>query len=420
MKQNTCSRFYRALTASFLITVGTIANAAYEFETPPFFEASALLDKATLQGPNHTVDPVVKNDGMMNYYLIKSPYGSVEALSTAIALERIHEFNAIATLDAMRKSDEFARSVKSGSKKVLEGAKQLVTDPIGSVAGTISGVTKMFQRAGNAAFSSAPADSQDGRMKAVLGYTTVKRQYAAKLGVDPYSDNMVLQNYLDDVSWSAYAGGISTAAAFAMVPGAAGATVTVTRVTDTGVKADLRIAPLDLEKQNRSILAGVGIDEEVREMFLQNETYPPSLKTYMTGSLASMVGVKNRDVLLMIALQTDLREVAAYRERQAAMYAGYHLRVAPLASFLPVRGASALAAETRNGSVVLVAPIDYLAWTAPIGRAFIAENVNPALENKKKELWISGQFSEKARTELEALGWTLVENAERQLFPTAD
>ncbi len=398
------------LSAGLSILLALPATAA-DFETAPTLQASDVLAAELLSSDNHQVEPAVTSDGLLNHYTIHSSYGDVTAVSTATAIERIHEYGAIAKLEAMKNSKVFTSAVKSGALKVVDGAKNLVTSPIKTVSGTVSGVAKMFQRVGNSAFSRTPADSEDGRLKAVFGYTAVKREYAAKLGVDPYSDNPILQQHLDDVAWTAFAGGIATTVAFSAVPGAAGAVTTTTRTTSTALKADLRLAPLDLEKRNRDILSGMDINEEIRETFLKSEAYTPALKTYITNSLSSLGSVAGRQDALMTALLTDAHDVADYRQRQLSLYADYHVRQAPLSHFVRARGGSALLAESSAGEIILAAPMDYVSWTSDIGRAFLAEQFNPMFSERKKVLWITGSASPLARQELATLGWQVVENA---------
>lgn len=399
------------LTVVLLLTNGVYVTADEDFEAAPTFRASTLLTGQQLRSQTHEVDDVVHNDGMLNRYLIKTPYGAVDAGSTAELNVRIHEMQVVAVLDGMRKTDLFARAVKEGTKKAVTGAAELVRNPIGTVNATVSGVTKMFRRAGNSLFSRSPADGDDGRLKAATGFTRTKRQFAKELNVDPYSENEILQQYLDEMSWSAFAGGISTAAAFSAVPGAAGTATAITRTSATGVSADLARAPLDLEKQNRESLANMGVSEDIRELFLHNDAYPPSLETWITNSLVQLKGVANRDAFVKVALLTDQRDVAAYRQRQIEMYAGYHNKVSTLMHFLPVRGGSTVVAENTAGEIVLAAPVDYLAWTPDIGRAFIAENYRSTLAGKKKQLWLTGQVSPRAFDKLTALGWSIYQNA---------
>lgn len=401
------------LVGSLLFPVLTWAQS--EFEIAGKVPASEFLGTARMNGPNHSVSEFANNDGMLNHYEISSIYGNLIAGSSEDAIERIHELNVVAVLDEMSKTKEFATSVKESTKQVFVGARDLVTHPVDTIGSAASGVSKMFQRAGNTLFSDVPADSEDGRVKSIIGFTAAKRAYAEALNVDPYSDNAILQEKLDRVAWSAYAGGVSTAVGLGSISGPAGTMVDISNRTRQGVTADLTRAPLDLEKENRLALKEMGVDASIAELFLKNDVYPPSLETYITQSLRMLDGVINRQAALEVALRTDQRDVASYRQRQIAMYAAYHNRIAPLLVLQAARGGSVLAARTKDETLIVTAPIDYLAWTKDVGRAFIGEQLARDLGNTRKELWITGRASERCRLELKKLGWLLIEQANNKL-----
>ncbi|MGR8918043.1 MAG: hypothetical protein ACU85V_00370 [Gammaproteobacteria bacterium] len=404
------------LSAIALLTVSVASQAQEGYEAAPYFNAAEFLPKEMLSGPNHRVDPTVKNDGLMNTYVVSSQYGSIEAHSDEALAERIHEFNVIAQLDALKGTDQFVAGAKKSASKVYDGAKKLMRDPVHSVGSAASGVGKMFRRTGNTLFGDPPADAQDGRMKALLGQTGVKRAYAKQFGVDPYSDNPYLQEYLDDVAWAGYAGGVTASLAFAAVPGGAGIAMSVTRNTSTFTEIDVSRAPSDLRAENEAKLKAMGASEEVVDLFLDNPAYPPTLQSYLTAALDQMGGVERRDLFVKAALQTDQQDVAAFRRRQAEMFAGYHRKVAALQRFHPARNGAAAIAETKDGTIVFVAPTDYVSWVPFVGRVFEAAALNPLLEGRKKELWLRGGISEQARSELEGLGWKVVDRAYAKLF----
>ena len=98
-----------------------------------------------------------------------------------------------------------------------------MTDPVDTASGAVSGVGKLLGRASEAVTGGARSDAEESRAKDLIGFSKTKRDYAYELGVDVYSRNPKLQEALDDIAWTGYAGSISTSVAFAAVPGAAGA-----------------------------------------------------------------------------------------------------------------------------------------------------------------------------------------------------
>ena len=396
-----------------------IAQDINTFELPTNHKASEFLPINLLTGPNYSVADTVVNDGMFNKYFLRTDFGIIEANSTSKALQRIEEMDALGIVDQLNKSDPFKHAVKESSKQVIQGAEYLVKNPIGSAKSVVSGVTKMFRRAGNTLFAAEPADNQDGRAKAFIGFSATKRAFANELGIDPYTDNEILQEALDEASWVGFAGGMTTAVAFSAVPGAAGSAADVTRSTATGVNAAFSKTPLDLEKQNREALLSMGIDEQVVELFLRNSIFPPSIETQITDALAKLDGVENRQAALEVATLTSERDVAEYLREQLELYAGYHSLIGPLKTIHVGPNDSVIAAETRKDEIVVIMPIDYLAWTQEIGLAFIAQDQNPGLQGRNKSLWITGKFSPRTEVALKELGWNIAAEAKKSLLPTS-
>jgi hypothetical protein len=101
------------------------------------------------------------------------------------------------------------------------------------------------------------------------------------------------------------------------------------------------------------------------------------------------------------------------------MYAGYHKAVAPLSDFVSL--GELAAGRTADGSVVFCAPLDHLVWTEPMGRFITAANkVIDESGPKKKQLWVTGTFSPRARKELESRGWQVQERSESRLLAWVD
>jgi hypothetical protein len=62
---------------------------------------------------------------------------------------------------------------------------------------------------------------------------------------------------------------------------------------------------------------------------------------------------------------------------------------------------------------VLLLPLDYLSWTEPVAAAAteLAARSQKELGAAGLEMRITGRASERARTELQSLGWAVKENA---------
>ena len=202
------ARPFRAVAPSILCTAllagwyasGTVLFAAERYEAPPIFQASKLFPPGLVKGPNHQVDERVLNDGYMNHYRIHTRFGDLDAASTAELKIRIDEANALAAMEKVKGTEQFSRFLVQGGKDTLAGAKALIRSPVKTVNGAVSGVGKLFERAGASLSGDPPSDAEDGRLENLIGFSSTKRDYAAEFGVDPYSSNPVLQERLDEIA----------------------------------------------------------------------------------------------------------------------------------------------------------------------------------------------------------------------------
>jgi hypothetical protein len=116
-----------------------------------------------------------------------------------------------------------------------------------------------------------------------------------------------------------------------------------------------------------------------------------------------------------LAALTNNADMALFRQRQAEMYAGYHKAVAPLTQFVSIGAMPA--ARGGDGTLVFLFPIDYLVWTDSLARLVANTDVlaNQLQGIKRKELWLTGNLSPRARKEMRNIGWATFENAEALL-----
>ena len=95
--------------------------------------------------------------------------------------------------------------------------------------------------------------------------------------------------------------------------------------------------------------------------------------------------------------------------RQTALIAAYSKRVAPIRQF--VRLGSAPMLKTGKG-IVSILPVDYLIWTPPLEQLVASAGGHGG--GAPSEIWITGQASEMATTNLAELGWKVVPKASAQ------
>lgn len=388
-----------------------------EFESPPTFEASAVLPKSLLSGKDWRVDNIVTNDGYLNTYVLHSRFGDFTVVSTALLHTRIAEVKAMAAMEQVSSSSQFGGSLADKGVQTVQGAANLVVHPIDSVSGALSGVGKMFARAQESLVESNPSKYEDNRFKKLVGFSQTKRDYAKQFGVDPYSTNPVLQQRLDDISKAGYAGSITGSALQALIPGGVG--IAVSAVSGSAVlgEIDVAVAPEDLRRQNRQSLKDMGVPSSVAELFIDNEDFTPTQQTWIVKALEAMPNVKNKSAFVSFLVHTNNQDLALFRQRMSQMYAGYDKGVARLDGFMPL--GRFVGAMRQDGTLVLAFPLDYLAWTpaiATVARALA--DASRELSAKGVEFWTTGKVSPETKRQMKRMGWKLTENCSQKLLGT--
>jgi hypothetical protein len=402
-------------TIATILAAALGAAPAADYDAPAVLQASKILPKELVSGPNFQVEENVTNDGFLNVYTIKSNLGTVQATSTATLRKYAAEIDAGVRMSAIRGSSEFAAGVKEKAGAVVEGAKGLVTDPVDTVSSAASGVGKLFSRAGENLFGGSRSEAEGSRMADLLGYSKTKRDYAAEFGVDAYSRNALMQRELDEISRAGYLGNMTASAALMAVPGGAGAAVSVAGSTTLMNNVFRDLAPPDLRIRNRETMQAMGVSADVSDLFLANAVYTPREQTLLIEALASMKATKHRDAYIKFAVLSADPHVAYFRQRQAQMYAALNATAEPIAEFVHIGEVSA--GKTAAGKLVFAAPLDHMLWTKSMAAfaSIITGEVANMSDVKERHLWVAGTLSPLAKKSLETMAWKVHPNSERLL-----
>ena len=411
-------RLMLALVAMLVFQPAFAIAAQTGYEPLPVVSASRILPPGLLTGLNHRVQDRVKSDGIVNIYTIDSRFGTFTAVSTAMLRIRIQEIDAMDRMDKLKGTKEYADSLKASGLSALVAAKDMVFQPVKTTTEVVSGVGLLFRRAGDSLFGAKRSDAEDSRFKNLIGFSNYKRDYAYQLGVDVYSRNKVLQDRLNEIAWTGFAGGLTVSAAMAAVPGGAGVAMTAIGMTRLGTAIFHNTPPQDLRRMNTEKLKSMGIDEHTVDTLISDAVFTPREQTMLVSALDEMSGVAERDRLVQLAALTDKDDVAFFRQRQVEMYAGYHRAVSPLERFIGVGPVPA--ARTVAGALVFNIPVDYVAWTEEVARVVTtASNLATQVPGiSEKQIWVTGTLSPRARAEMGRLNWKVYENNEALIVAT--
>ena len=403
---------------SVLFLGSPLTALAQQYEAPATLMASKIVPKDLLTGPDYRIDDKVLNDGFLNHYKINSKFGEFNAVSNATLRKRIWEIRAMAEMDKVTGTKEFLESFKESGQKTVKGAVGLITHPIASTQGAVSGVAKVFKGAADSIFGAKRSEAEDSKLKDAIGFSKVKREYAFQFSVDVYSRNKPLQERLDDIAWAGYAGGMSLSVALMPVGGAAGAVISVSRLSETFNEIFRTTPPNELREQNAQKLLAMGANPDIVDLYINNVVFTPREQTLIVLALKEMAGTKNRGAFVKYAVPTNDPDMAGFRQRQAGMYTGYHRSVEPIQQFVPF--GKFVAARTSGNKLIINVPLDHLVWTEAMAKLITRANslVDAMKWPTQKQFWVAGTVSPRAVKEMTRKGWKVFEQSERLLLGT--
>ena len=409
------------VVAAYILVLSGASADQSTYDVPWDLRAADILPADLLEGEHHSVDDIVRNDGYLNYYIIKSDYGEFEAASTAMLRIRIVEIGALATLDELSKTEVFIKAAAdAGIVAPLRTIKQFVTHPVKTVIGIPRGIGRMFKRysrqAGDAVESAKDSvgdDEDSGQAdddsnaavdltESFFGVSRAERAWAAKLGTDPYSSNETLRAAIKEVAWAERLGKFGVG--FAGIPEIPGADI-IGDVNEAVWSKD----PYELQDLNRARLVDTGADEELIEKYLKNPWMSPSQQTLLTAAIAELKDVQGRGGILRQALNPRTEAEAGFFIKSMALLAWYHLNQEPFDSVLT--NSVIPAGITADGTVVLTLAVDHLYWTDDVAEA--SDNLGrlrPDRAERPHEIWLLGTASVRCREELSALGFVVHED----------
>jgi hypothetical protein len=400
-----------ALCLAGLAVAGLRLPAAPADEPPPSFTAAQLLTSAQLKGPHHAIANEVQTEGYYHEFRIQSDFGAFDAFGRSQLAVRLREVEALAQLDEVSKTEVFLKAAGQSVVNLGKGVASVVTAPTDTAKNLGSGIKRFgvnlgrqSKRAVDSASGDDPAESSRpgdnatvSAGKSLLGVSKASRQWAKKVGVDPYTTNPVLRKALDDFGQVDAAGAIATKVLLP-VPGVVGMTATA---------GDLvwGMDPEALRKLNEQRLKALRVPDATANKLFRNSAMTLSLETRL---IAALDAVKVRGAADRVAAAAQSRH-----EREAL----FHVESAELLQKLQVKtpftalltDALATVAVTANGQALVLLPVDWLRWTAANDSSFQELQARARKELKAASLTIilTGRASPAASKVLIGLGWTI-------------
>ena len=359
----------------------------------------------------------------MIHFTIDTNYGEVKCSGMNQLAERINELKAIKTLVETSRSDLFTEGLKRSIEAPIDAVKNIAEDPQKALKNAPATVGHFFKKVGSSISHASDKvedkwahrdDGQDAAdtigdtgkslgksAKSIAGFDKAKLDCARKLGVDPYSDNALLQAEIEKITWAFFAGGLPLRLGVSAMSGGASAAMTVTKTV--GLPADIYdITPSEILLRDRQSMLALGASETLIEAVLRNPNLSIAQRHSIVEALKDFPENGDRLNALGIAASCQSKEQARYLN-QVMMKLKAQNKQIPYAALTTV--VRMPAGVTKQGVVELVAPVDYISWTPRI--ADFARS--PKMPQMKYRALVYGQISPQAKSGFEAAGWQVIQ-----------
>lgn len=401
------------------------SQAPAVYETGVMLQAADLLPAEILRGPAYRVRDQVPTDGFLAHFEIDSDFGTFRAIGVPQAKRRIVEIAAIRTLVNTSKSDLFAEGMKRSIEQPIDAVKNIVTNPVDSVKQAPKTVGHFFGKLGRSIGRGAEkvadrveeankqpggpdageAAAEAGRgignaAKSAAGFDMAKLQTAKQLGVDPYSDNRMLQEEMDKVTWAFFAGGMP----LRVVTTVASAGIAVAATQMVGIPEDTyALTEGEINLRDENALAAMGVSEEDVKAFELSRVLSTTRRHLIATQLTALPHANGRGLIVRLANSCETPEqadilisaLAILVERQKSGAADYvSLKVL---GRLP-------GATTATGELHVPAPVDHVTWTEEVAGFAGRDDLGDA----PKVLIHTGRLSQDAAAGILAAGWKTI------------
>ena len=400
--------------ACITVLAAAVGVGAADYETPKNRSVKDVLLPAVAAGADYTVSDPVVADGYMYQFKVKSPYAVFDVTGTGALRKLEREIWAIGQLKQVTKSDAFLKSLKDQAGKPLVFAKDVVTKPGETLSGIPKGVSRLFSNAATA-ITNTKDPSQESTAKELLLIGSFKRDYAARFEVDPYSSNLVLQAELDKIGKAAAFGSWTASAAMIPISGTASTVITATSLSKSFNNIVATEPPSRIRVINEEKLGQMGIAPDLAKRYLDHPVYTPRQDLLLVDSLYRLGTATGRDAYLNAAMVAADEVEANFFVNMAQILRGYHEKQSPITGITMVGPLTV--AQTKAGAAMIPFALDYGVWTANADKLSqeLKANYRAPGFNGSFEFWVSGTLSAKGKQELQARGFSVVEQVSTRI-----
>jgi hypothetical protein len=364
-------RHARCLLAAAGIAAVPAIVAAAGVEAEPALDLATLLPAGLRRSSAHSVEEAAV-DGRFYRFRMDSDFGLYTVPTLAMLRIRVAEVQTLsqsvgelqgATAAAAEQRTDAQWSVRS------DNAIDIFSRPVETAQDFAGQVADDF----NETFGNAPRGAGGtARWRAAMPSDPTmamhKRNVASQWGLDVYSSNDQVQDFLNHAAQARSGGRISAGS-----PSFISSAPRPLNVADPAIDAEVgnllkNTGVEQLAAQNSALLRDMQVPAELVVAFIDHAIYTPRHQTRITRYLRALDGTVNRAAFLEAALPAPDEGVALAFEELALMLAHYHRHVAPIGKLHGAR--EGLQGITGANRIVLFLPVDIVWWSEATGNMF--------------------------------------------------
>ncbi len=361
--------FSKQLTFFVIICCLSTTSQAY-YEARPVIRMSEVLTSQQAQSVYHRVVDI-ELDGKFYNFHVDSDMGQYKISSLALFRNRIQEITTLAQAMSQFNKDGDGLSRELGGQFSIraDSALDIISRPVQSAAN----LAGQFADNLNETLTSETTETQSNyiylqRESKDSVAAMHKRNIANQWGLDVYSSNLNVQEFLNTVTLARSAGRIS-----AGTPTLRSQIRRPVKAADVMIEANTAFllknkSVSELQEINRTLLTEMHINVDVVDHFLLQMAFSPTHKTRITHYLASIEGVRNRSAFIEAARLAKDEVMALSFDESAMMVKHYHDEIVGLEKLFA--GSEVLEAISKDNRIVYFVPIDLIYWSESTERLF--------------------------------------------------
>jgi len=387
---------------SFLVFLSFYVLALNVFAESPSLSISDVVPSELLQSAHHRIENIEFKEGMYQFTL-DTDFGTYIVSSIPLLRTRVDELIILGqAINQFAQSDDSLRELPGQLRLSADSAIDIISRPVSS-ATNLAG--QLASNLNETLTSGLVVDQEKQRFQYGLEASEDptnsmhKRIAASQWGLDVYSSNPKVQDFLNAVAKARSSGKISSG-----TPALSSRRILPDNPDLKLVEAELdgilkHMTVAELHQRNDQLLKQTGMQAEVRGTFLNNMNLSPRHKTRIVSYLQHLEHVRGLSAFLRESENIQNETLALRYEKTAMMLVKYHLIVNSLQKIFT--DGEVLQAINMENKLIDFNVDDMLYWSEAIADLYPALELQSSKKGfKGSELVALGKVSKEANLEL--------------------